>query len=69
MNTLGNFYNNELSNEKINTGLMMKKIVIVLGLLTKKTKVLKSGILSDSKNCLYLSDHFPVFTELIIVKD
>lgn len=29
-----------------------------------KLKVLKSGILSDSKDCRYPSDHFPVYSEL-----
>jgi len=29
-----------------------------------KIEVLKSGILSDSKNCKYPSDHFPIYVEL-----
>lgn len=31
---------------------------------SNKIKVLKSGILSDSKDCHYPSDHFPVYAEL-----
>ena len=31
---------------------------------TNKIEVLKSGILSDSKDCKYPSDHFPIYVEL-----
>jgi len=34
--------------------------------ISEKIKVLKSAILSDSKDCRYPSDHLPVYTELII---
>jgi len=33
---------------------------------SRNIKVLKSGILSDSKDCKYPSDHFPIYVELYL---